>query len=64
MTCKYCPIVEKCKHRKEEKEGLLTRLVNYIFRSDTYYYCGHLSEYRMLEPAREILRKRGIEPDW
>jgi hypothetical protein len=65
MTCRYCPIVEKCKHRKEEKEeSLFKRFLDYVFRSDTYYNCEHLREYRLLEPAREVLRKLGVEPDW
>jgi len=56
MTCKYCPIVEECKYKKEEKrESLIKRFLDYIFKSDTYYDCERLKEYMILE--RKSLRE-------
>ncbi|MEM5791007.1 MAG: hypothetical protein QXP77_03090 [Candidatus Aenigmatarchaeota archaeon] len=63
--CKYCPINDRCSHKKERKdESLFKRFVDYIFKSDTYYSCEYLHEYKMLEPARKVLRNLGIEPSF
>ena len=65
MTCKYCPIAYRCKHKKEgTEESIWKRFLDYIFKSDTYSNCRWYQEDKVLEPARKTLRELGIEPDW